>query len=172
VSRPDRSRLQDVVAPKVLEALQLSSEALSRAGVRHVVVGGLAVGANGYARATNDVDFLVGGEAFDRHPSGLVTLKAGVPFEVNGVAVDFLSPESGEEFLEEALKAPPGSIAEAPTLVYLKLKSPRSRDRADIIELVKAGIDVEACRLYLRRNAPTFVAAFEEAVSRAEAERD
>jgi len=172
MTKPDPSLLRDIVPPKVLDALRLSSDALTRSGVRHIVIGGLAVGANGYPRATRDVDFLVGGEAFDRHPSGLVTLRAGVPFQVNGVAVDFLSPESGEEFLEEALAAPPGSIAEAPTLIYLKLKSPRAKDRADIIELIKGGIDVDACRAYLKKHASDFIAMFEEHVSRAQAEQD
>ena len=49
-----------------------------------VVVGGLAIGANGFPRATRDVDFLVGAEAFEHHADGLVTLRAGVPFQVTG----------------------------------------------------------------------------------------
>ena len=64
MTKPDPTLLVDVVAPKVLEALRLASEALALASVRHVVVGGLAVGACGYPRATRDVDFLVGSEAF------------------------------------------------------------------------------------------------------------
>ena len=57
MAKPDPALLVDVVAPKVLEALKLASEALALANVRHVVVGGLAVGANGYPRATRSVDF-------------------------------------------------------------------------------------------------------------------
>jgi deoxycytidylate deaminase len=56
MTKPDPTLLIDVVAPKVLEALRLASEALTTARVRHVVVGGLAVGVNGYPRATKDVD--------------------------------------------------------------------------------------------------------------------
>lgn len=52
MTKPDPALLVDVIAPKVLEALKLASEALIAAKVRHVVVGGLAVGANGYPRAT------------------------------------------------------------------------------------------------------------------------
>jgi hypothetical protein len=48
--KPDASLLVDVVAPKVLEAWRATSSALACAGVRHVVIGGLAVGANGYPR--------------------------------------------------------------------------------------------------------------------------
>lgn len=170
MTKPDPALLHDVVSPKVQDALRLASEALTRANVRHVVVGGLAVCANGHARNTKDVDFLVGAEAFLHHTSGIVTLRPEVPFQVNGVAIDLLSPEEGEAFLEAALGAPPGSFLEAPGLVYMKLKSPRRKDQVDVIELVKAGIDVTACRAYLKEHAPSFVAAFEECVDRAESE--
>ena len=60
MARPDPSLLEGVVAREVLDAMRIASLALKRAGVRHVVVGGLAVGANGFPRATRDVDFLVG----------------------------------------------------------------------------------------------------------------
>jgi hypothetical protein len=172
MKKPDPSLLPDVVAAKVLDAMRLASEALARAGVRHVVIGGLAVGANGYPRATKDVDFLVGGEAFENHANGLVTLRAGVPFQVNGVAIDFLSPAVDEAFLDDALAAEPGSIVEAAPLVYLKLKSPRAKDRVDVIELVKAGIDVDSCQRYLQAHAPVFLPLFTEAVERAAAEED
>lgn len=172
MTRPDPSLLEGVVSSRILDAMKLASEALSRAGVRHVVVGGLAVGANGYPRATRDVDFPVGDEAFERHAGGLVTLRAGVPFQVAGVAVDFLSPEPAEPFLESTLTLSPGSIIDAPGLVYLKLKSPRLKDRVDVVELVKAGIDVAAVRDYLVANAPAQVPAFDDAVSRAATEED
>jgi hypothetical protein len=164
--------MEEAVAPKVLAALDLASQALTRAQVRHLVVGGLAVAANGYPRATLDVDFLVGPEAFDVHEGGLVTLRVGVPFQVNGVAIDLLSAQADEPFLEAELAAPPGSIAGAPLLVYLKLKSPRHKDRTDVIELVKAGVDVDACRAYLEAHAPAMVALFDETVARAEAEQE
>jgi hypothetical protein len=170
MARPDPSLLQGVVAPEVLHAMRIASEALKRAGVRHVVVGGLAVGANGFPRATRDVDFLVGEEAFEHHPGGLVTLRPGVPFQVNRVAVDFIGVEAGEGFLAAALDADAGSMIEGPPLVYMKLKSPRHKDRTDVIELIKAGLDVERCRDYLSDHAPSFVADFDDAVRRARAE--
>jgi hypothetical protein len=172
VTKPDLSLLADIVAPKVLEALRLASDALTAANVRHVVVGGLAVGANGYPRATKDVDFLVGGEAFHHHATGLVTLRAEIPFQVNGVAVDLLSPEADEPFLEETLAAPPGSVVEAAPLVYMKLKSPRRKDRVDVIELIKGGIDFQQCRTYLAAHAPSLVPALDQCLADAEAEQD
>jgi hypothetical protein len=170
MARPDPSLLQGVVAPEVLDAMKVASAALKQAGVRHVVVGGLAVGANGYPRATRDVDFLVGDEAFERHAGGLVTLRPGVPFQVNRVAVDFIGAEASEGFLAATLEAEAGSRMEGPPLVYMKLKSPRHRDRTDVIELVKAGLDVERCRSYLTAHAPRLVADFDDAVERARAE--
>jgi hypothetical protein len=172
MTKPDPSLLVDVVAPKVLDALRLASEALAAAGVRHVVVGGLAVGANGYPRATKDVDFLVGAEAFHHHANGLVTMRPEIPFQVSGVAVDLLSPEADEEFLEATLAAPPGSMMEAPPLVYMKLKSPRRKDHVDVIELIKGGIDVKQCRAYLALHAPALVAAFDDSVTQADREQE
>jgi hypothetical protein len=170
--RPDPSLLQGVVAAEVLDAMKVASEALKRAGVRHIVAGALAVGANGFPRATKDVDFLVGDEAFERHAGGLVTLRPGVPFQVNRVAIDFIGAEPSEDFLSAALDAEAGSVMEAPPLVYMKLKSPRHKDRTDVIELVKAGLDVDRCRDYLSAHAPSFLAEFEDAVRRAHAEEE
>jgi hypothetical protein len=72
--------------------------------VRRVVVGGLAVGAKEFPRATGDVDFPVGDEALD------------------------------------------------------------------VIERVKARLEVDRCRDYLAAHAPSFVAEFDDAVRRARAE--
>ena len=172
MTKPDPSLLQGVVAREVLEAMAVASTALKSVGIRHVVVGGLAVGANGFPRATRDVDFLVGDEAFERHAGGLVTLRGGVPFQVGSVAIDFIGPEPAEGFLAAALEAPPGSIIEGPPLVYMKLKSPRHKDRTDVIELIKAGLDVDACRAYLSANAPSLVAELDAAIARARAEEE
>lgn len=168
VKTPDPSLLEGVVSPRVLDAMRAASSAMTALGVRHLVVGGLAVGANGYPRATADVDFLVGDEAFEHHAAGIVTMR--VPVQVNGVAVDCLSIAADESHLLEALAAAPGSFAPAPVLIYLKLKSPRFKDRADIVELVKAGIAVDETRQYLARYAPHFVESFNEAVLTARAE--
>lgn len=70
------------------------------------------MGANGYPRATSDVNLIVGKEAFEEHSGGVMTLRAGVPFQVDGIAIDLISAGSGEEFLEAALDAPPGSFLE------------------------------------------------------------
>ena len=170
---PDLRLLEDAVSPRVLAAMRGASRALTSLGVRHAVAGGLAVGAHGYPRNTLDVDLLVGDEAFERHPGGLVTLKPGVPIQIDGVSVDLLSTSEGETFLEQSLEPPrPGEVPVVPagTLVYLKLRSPRLKDRADVVELLKAGLAVDGVRQYLERHAPPLVARFEECVAQARAE--
>lgn len=170
---PDLRLLDDVVTPRVLEAMRSASRALTALGVRHAVAGGLAVGAHGYPRNTRDVDLLVGGEAFERHAGGLVTLKPGVPIQIDGVSVDLLSASVDEPFLEPSLAQPAAGevpVVPATTLVYLKLKSPRLKDRADVVELLKAGLEVEGVRQYLERNAPPLVARFAECLAHARAE--
>ncbi len=169
--KPDPKLLVDVVAAKVLDALSAASDALARAGVRHVVIGGLAVGANGYPRATKDVDFLVGDEAFNHHAGGLVTMNAAIPIEVNGVAIDYLTPRPGEDHLAVALAESPGAFIDVARLVYMKVKASRLQDQADVAGLVKAGLDVDACRAYLAANAPALVPTFDDLVAKAASEQ-
>jgi len=173
--KPDLSLLEDAVPPKVLRALRAASERLGKLGVRHALVGGLAVGAYGYVRNTKDVDFLVGEEAFEHHPGGVVTMKSGLPIEVEGVAIDFLSAKSDEPHVASALKTPaPPEIPVAPieTLIYLKLKSPRQRDFADVVELVKAGLDAEAVGRYIAQHAPHLAQRWGGALAAARIESD
>ena len=73
------SVVEGVVAPRVLDAMRSASDELTRLGVRHALVGGLAVGAHGYPRATKGVDFLVGDEAFEHHAGGDRHDEAGHP---------------------------------------------------------------------------------------------
>ncbi len=138
-----------------------ASKRLGELGVRHALAGGLAVGAHGHPRATKDVDFLVGEEAFEHHAGGIVTMKAGLPIEVGGVVVDFLSAAPGEAHLSLALPAaPPMQLPVVPieALIYLKLKSGRLQDLADVVGLVKAGIDLDRVAGYLTQHAPELTA--------------
>lgn len=170
VLRPDLALLDDVVAPTVLNAMRLASAELSKLQIRHVVVGGLAVGANGYPRATKDVDFLVGNEAFVTIAPGMIALTYGVPVRVDGVVVDLRSPASDESHLNAALDASPGSAISAGPLIYLKLRAHRFRDQSDIVELLKAGIDIDECRAYLVANALEYVESFDRHVAKAACE--
>lgn len=172
---PDLALLEDVVAKKVLDAMRVASARMQSLGVRHLLVGALAVGAHGYPRATKDVDFLVGAEAFEIHEGGIVTLKPGLPIQVQGVLVDHLSAAPQEAHLTESLSALPAGtppVAPVEVLVYLKLKSSRQKDFADVIELIKVGVDLERSRAYLVRHAPGLVGRLDSAVRSAATEED
>src|ERR1700756_4222553 len=93
---PDLSQLRGVVAPEILAAVEVASRKLREAGIPHALAGGLAVGAHGYPRTTDDVYFLVGDEAFLRHAGGLVTLKVPL-IAVGNVRIDMVSIEPSQQ---------------------------------------------------------------------------
>jgi hypothetical protein len=160
---PDLSLLKGVVAPEILAAMENASAQLARAGVRHALVGALAVGAWGYPRASKDVDFLVGDEAFLHHPGGIVSMAPGVPISSGGVAVDHLGILGHERHLEAALTDPADRavpIAPLGALVYLELKSPRRRDDADVVELLRVNAPGPV-RRYLQTHAPELLDKFD-----------
>jgi len=170
VSLMDLKDIFRFVSPQVREAAIQTAAQLKRIGVRYALAGGLAVGAHGYIRATTDVDFLVGEEAFDHH-GPLVTFKAGVPIEVEGIRIDYLSPVSLGHQVEEALEKPVTSegLAVVPieTLIYMKLVAKRRKDLVDIVELIKAGADLKRVRDYLKLYASDLTPVFEELVNEA-----
>jgi len=159
--KPDLGRLGGVVAPEILHAVDVASRVLREAGIPHALAGGLAVGAYGYPRTTEDVDFLVGDEAYVFHGGGLVTLKVPV-YSVGTIRVDLISfaeskGEAGQ--LRPAVDSPikSGKIPVVPltALVYMKLKAARQKDLADLVELLKRGrIDVGVIDDYLQQHAP------------------
>src|SRR4051794_8446982 len=123
---PDLARLRGVVAPEILTAVEVASRMLREAGIPHALAGGLAVGAHGYPRTTEDVNFLVGDEAFIKHAGGIVTLKVPL-IAVGPVRVDFVSIDEarGEATqLRSAVENPPLSeqipVVPLPALVYMK----------------------------------------------------
>src|SRR5262252_3288656 len=80
---PDLTRALRLV-PGFERAVREVSKMLSDAGIRHALVGALA--ANAYRnrpRTTEDIDFLVGDEAFQKHDGGFVTMRVPV-VEVRG----------------------------------------------------------------------------------------
>ena len=166
----DLKEVFSFVAPRIRDAAIKSAAQLNDLGIRYALAGGLAVGAHGYIRATVDVDFLVGEEAFE-HQGSVVAFKAGVPIEVDGVRIDYLSPVSLGPQLEEVLDHPPMNeglaIVPIEVLIYMKLVAKRRRDLVDVIELVKAGADVNRVRDYLGQYANDLVPKFEELVNEA-----
>ena len=96
---------------------------------------------------------------------GIVTVAPGVPIQVGDVAIDPLLIAPGEKHLEEAIESPVRvegiPLAPVEAILYLKLKSPRRKDAADMVALLTAGVDVDAVRAYLERHGAAQVAKFE-----------
>jgi hypothetical protein len=167
---PDLARVRGVVASEVLRAAAVASQALREAGVPHALAGGLAVGAHGYPRATEDVNFLVGEEAFLKHAGGLATLRVPI-IAVGDVRVDYVpidEPKGEGDQLRQAVESPPVSeqvpIVPLTALVYMKLKAGRLKDITDLVELLKRGrVEPDVLDRYLAEHAPGLVRRWERA---------
>src|SRR5262249_5318655 len=148
-------------------------------------------------RATKDVDFLVGQEAFRQGDQGVLSLRVPI-YSVSGVPVQLLPPPlSGLQFSAPTSPISPDvriefiaasgvekeagtpvfdgnlPIAPLPVVVYTKLNAGRSRDVADIIELVKRGrIDVPSIDRYLASHAPQLLPVWTQVKAKAATEAD
>jgi hypothetical protein len=161
---PDLGLCDGIVSSRILRALYDAAAQLEKLDVPYVAIGGLAVGAYGAPRATKDVDFLVGEEAFEHH-GPLVSFRPGLPISSGGVAVDPVSIGSDEDFLLETFDHPLRSrgvpvIGLAP-LIYMKLTARRHQDLADVTRLLESGIDERPVRQYLSEHAPGLLPLFE-----------
>ena len=140
-----------------IDGAKAASDAFREAGVRHVLVGGLAVGVNGYPRGTKDIDFMVGDEAFEFH--GLIVApRAGLPMKYSGITIDWVSLEPDEripleEFLIDALPGEVPVMGIEP-LIAMKLLAGRQKDQSDIVELIKAGADVDSITSFIEDRFP------------------
>jgi hypothetical protein len=170
----------DMLSDNMRVALLAANEAYARLGLRYALVGGLCAGAHGRPRFTKDIDFLVGDEAFVR--AGLIiSFALPMPLQAGDVAIDPIPlPEEPQRKarLEEALanslvdettgvRIP---ILAATPLAYMKLASPRGKDRDDIVGMMEAGtVDLDALRAatesdpVLRERLDAAVAEYEAA---------
>jgi hypothetical protein len=123
------------------------------AGVKPVVIGGLAVNHHGYMRVTADVDILVArGEVvalyrrlkfepgWKRRPEGFKNTALGIGLDIY-VEVERTAPRSTEEFPAPAqlavVEVGPLPVPALGELLALKVMSGRARDDADVVELLK-----------------------------------
>jgi hypothetical protein len=155
--QPDLKRALRPV-PAYERAVREVSKMLTGAGIRHALVG--ALGANAYRnrpRTTEDIDFLVGDEAFERHPGGFVTMRVPV-VEFDGIDVDQVPLTDGLRVVEEGLNRAPTSegvpIAPLDTIVVMKLLAGRTQDLADVEAIIASGADREVLRSAVRRAVP------------------
>jgi hypothetical protein len=131
---------------------------LAEAGIRHALVGALA--ANAYRsrpRTTADIDFLVGDEAFQKHPGGFVTMRVPV-VEFDGIEVDQVPLTETLRVIEEGLARAHVSdgvpIAPLDTIVIMKLLAGRTQDLADVEAIIESGADREFLRTAVQSAIP------------------
>jgi hypothetical protein len=159
----------EAVSEKVMSAAFDASQQLNSLGIRHAIVGGIAVGAHGAPRATKDVDFIVRQE--DAFSGTLVlSFKAGVPISVRGIAVDYLTPEGNAhaELLQRALDEAPVSegmpVIPLEALVILKLQAARRHDIDDVARLCETADVAARIQDYVAENAPELQSRLELAL--------
>ena len=142
------------VDPKLWAAARSVSRRLTLEHIPHALIGGLAVSHYGYPRATRDVDLLVSPEAMATLTGRPTTI--GFTDLEGDVEIDYMITDEWEPFLESAIEAAKIGSEQVPViplgaLVYLKLASPRRKDRQDVIELIRGGIRVAEVKKYLER---------------------
>ncbi|MFT5129168.1 MAG: hypothetical protein ACI8W8_002790 [Rhodothermales bacterium] len=156
--------LADAVAANVLLDALETSRRLAELSIPHALIGGLAVGVYGHPRATKDVDFLVGNEAFSCMTPILV-YRDELRDCVRAGEIDLMPLPSDHPELSEHLRVPAADeVPVIPTsaLVLLKLIANRPQDRADVIALLDVGADVAKITAYLRKHAPDLMSVFAE----------
>src|SRR5262245_1177181 len=155
--KPDLKRALRPV-PGYERAVREVSKMFADAGIRHALVG--ALGANAYRnrpRTTEDIDFLVGNEAFETHAGGFVTMRVPV-IEFDGIEVDQVPLTEPVRALETGLIRAHVSdgvpIAPVDTIVLMKLLAGRTQDLADVEAIVDSGADGELLRAAVQAAAP------------------
>ena len=165
------------VKSSVVATLREISRRLSAQGVRHGVLGALAVGIHGWPRATRDVDLLLAPEAWLAARDGTLTPCVELPEQIDGVAIDYLPISVAGDFLlesfERVLVTEGVPIAPIEVVILTKLVRLAMRDQADIVELLKAGLfDEQHVSSYLQEHAPMLCPRFQELCLQASRERE
>jgi len=159
--------LVGVVAPEVLIDALEASQRLSELGVPHALIGGLAVGFHGHPRATKDVDYLVGNEAF-KSLQPILIYRDELKDIVRLGVVDLVSIPTEFPGLIEYLSIPKENeipVLPVEALILMKLSAGRPQDIADVSSLLDKGADVDNIVKYLQKNAPTLIDKFAEMIS-------
>jgi hypothetical protein len=135
------------------EVLAAVRDLLAAAGVRYLVVGGLAVVHHGYVRTTEDIELLVEKDVWARltpllasKGSERIGTSDRVRHLASGVRVDLLiegttipRPHAAPFPAPDPARASSAdaTVADLPLLVELKLRAQRHQDLADVVALVK-----------------------------------
>ncbi|HJN76281.1 MAG TPA: hypothetical protein QGF58_20295 [Myxococcota bacterium] len=124
------------------------------------------MGLNGFPRATKDVDYMVGPEAFAT-TSPFLVYREELAGEVTMGVVDLLAVPEAYPGLAAFLVLPQEDrvpVLPVEALILMKLDANRPHDRADVSRLLRAGASVAAVTRFLRAQAPALLASFGEIV--------
>jgi hypothetical protein len=174
--------VREVPVGPVDETLDRVDRILREAGITFAVAGGFAVIEHGYERFTRDVDLLVLTSDLPRAMEVLrameftgarTPLGARMRDERTGVQVDLLGTafEGDERAIQRAGKPRRLTVIPVEHLVLMKLEAGRSKDEADIVELLKVGVSATKISRYLRTTWPELLPRFKSLIARARAER-
>lgn len=130
------------------EILQELDAVSKRLGIPVTVIGGMAVGAHGYQRFTADIDILIASGAAPQFANTLLQQGRWVDVGNNklkekrsGVLLNFCAEgvKAGRvTFPPPEVQTPGVNVASLPLLLSLKVMANRQKDRADVVELIKA----------------------------------
>ena len=157
-----------------IEGLRMVSEIFRQKGVQHAVVGGLAVGANGYLRNTNNLDFLVDDNAFI-YRDRMVYVRNDLPIKYFGSRVNWVSmtpserPIFGKFLMLPARDQVPFMPIEP--LIGMKLIAGRHKDLTDVIELIKVRSNLASIIEFTETNLPHLAKLLHELILCSEEER-
>ena len=135
--------VREVPVGPVDETLARVGRVLREAEIPFAIAAGFAVIEHGYERFTKDVDLLVG-TAFDGDERALA------------------SSSRARRLLP---------VIPLEHLVLMKLETGRSKDDADVVELLKAGTSAATVERYLRGTWPELLPRFRQLAARARSER-
>ena len=175
--------VREVPVGPVDETLARVGSILRKAGIPFVVAGGFAVIEHGYERFTKDIDLLVYAGDLSRamkvlraagFRGGRTPIGARMRDQRTNVDVDLLG--TSFEGDERALARSGGARRILPVipvehLVLMKLETGRTKDDADIVELLKAGASAVTIGRYLRRTWPELLPRFRRLAAQARSER-
>lgn len=156
-------RLLGVVAPEVILDAVETSRLLTELAIPHALVGGLAVGLHGHPRATKDVDFLVGNQAFET-TDPILSYREELSTIVRMGEVDLLAVPGRRPILGTSLALPSGGeipVVGVAALILMKLDAGRAQDIADVHHLLDQHSKlIEEVGHFLSHHAPDLVDRF------------
>lgn len=149
------SALTDVISASLLKRAYEVSEQLNELEIPPVLIGGLATGVHGYVRATSDIDFLVGDEAFATL-SPFLTFREELKELARVGETDIMSVPPQYPTLRDELRLEDDvPVISLEGLILMKLEAFRARDQEDVSALLALYPQrLRAIRDYIQRHAP------------------